>query len=367
MTEELKKERRFIFLAVLSLTLFGSLMVYEASCVYALKMFFSPLYFFKKQFIFFLIGLGLFFLTLLVDLEFLRRYSKEFLILTVFLLIIVLFVGKKVGGAKRWLVLFGFNFQPSEILKISFLLYCADYFGRKKSLIRRFKTGFLPLGFVSGLILFLLILEPDLGGAIFWVIWLFPFLYLAGMRKKHLFLIILSGVVFSFFLIIFHPWRLSRITAYLNPFSDSRGSGFQLVQSQIAYGEGGLWGVGLGEGKQKLFFLPAAHTDFIFSIIAEEFGLLGTLSILFMFFLIFHKMFNIAKLVNDEFKRSILWGVILIFFLEVGINIGVSCGLLPTKGLPLPFMSYGGSNLVSHYILLGLFFNASRITIDNIA
>jgi cell division protein FtsW len=170
----------------------------------------------------------------------------------------------------------------------------------------------------------------------------------------------LVGIIASFFLVKFYPYRARRITAYLNPFSDPRGSGFQLIQSQIAYGAGGISGVGFGEGRQKLFFLPAAHTDFIYSIVAEEFGLLGSLGLLALLFLIFHKMFIIAKETKDDFRMAILWGIIFIFFLEVVINIGVSCGLFPTKGLPLPFMSYGGSNLVVHFILLGLFFNASR-------
>ncbi|MBU0878897.1 MAG: putative lipid II flippase FtsW [Candidatus Omnitrophica bacterium] len=355
-----RSERRFIFTIILALTLFGILMIYESSSIYAFRITADHAYFLKRQFIFFLLGLGLFFLFLLPDIESLAKYNKEFLILTAFFLIVVLFTGRSAGGAKRWFYFGNFSFQPSEMLKISFLLYCAEYFRRKGNLIRNFKLGLLPLGFVLGLICFLLILEPDLGGVIFWIIWVFLSLFFIRAKKRHLFLIISLGLAASFFLIIFEPYRFRRISAYLNPFADSQGAGFQLVQSQIAYGTGGIWGVGLGEGKQKLFFLPAAHTDFIFSIIAEELGLFGSLGVLFAFFLLFKKMVNIAKGANDEFKRNILWGIIFIFFLEVIINIGVSCGLFPTKGLPLPFVSYGGSSLVVHYILLGLFFNASR-------
>ena len=360
MSEDLKKERRLIFFTVFIITLFGLLMVYESSSVYAFKVAYDATYFFKKQLISFLAALSLFFITLFVDMEFLRRWNKEFLLLTILCLVVVVFLGHKAGGAKRWFYLGSFNIQPSEILKVSFLLYCADYCRRKKGLIKTIGRGLIPLGVILGSTCVLLLLQPDLGTAVFWVIWTIFFLFLFKARGRHLVFILLLGLVLSFFLVKFYPYRLKRVTAYLNPFADPRGSGFQLIQSQIAYGEGGLWGVGLGQGRQKLFFLPASHTDFVFSIIAEEFGLLGAISLLSLFFFLFHKMFKIASASSDDFRSGVLWGVVLIFFLEIAINIGVSCGLLPTKGLPLPFMSYGGSNLVVHYILLGLFFNASR-------
>lgn len=358
--QDIKKERRFIFAAVLALTLFGILMVYEASSLYAYKIHSDSTYFFKRQFLFFVIGAVLFFLTLLLDLEFLRKYNKEFLILTLLVLIVILFAGKVAGGAKRWFHLASFNFQPSETLKIFFLLYCADYFYRKGNLVKNFRVGLVPLVAVLGVICFLLLLQPTLGTTLFWITWLLFFLFISGARKKHLLLIVILGLVASFFLIKFYPYRFRRITSYLDPFADSRGAGFQSVQSQIAYGQGGIFGVGFGESRQKLFFLPAAHTDFIFSIIAEEFGLWGALGVLFLFFIIFHKMVNIAKMIEDKFKKAVLWGITVMFSLEVVLNAGVSCGLFPITGLALPFLSYGGTNLITHYILLGLFFNASR-------
>lgn len=359
--KDLRKERRFIFITIFAIALFGLLMVYESSSIYAFRATSDAAYFFKKQLCFFLIGLTFCFLTLFIDLEFLKRYNKELLLFTILCLVFVFLFGRKIGGARRWLYLGGFSIQPSEMLKISFLLYCADYCRRKKRIIENVKLGLIPLGFVLAGVCVLLILQPDLGTAIFWTIWTILFLFIFKARKRHLILIILLGITISFFLIKLQPYRFRRITAYLSPFSDPMGAGFQLIQSQIAYGAGGIFGVGLGESIQKLFFLPAAHTDFIFSIIAEEFGLWGSLGFVFLFFLLFHKMFKIAENSRDEFKKRILWGVILIFFLEVVINIGVSCGLFPTKGLPLPFISYGGSSLVIHFILLGLFFNASRV------
>ena len=356
---DFRKDRRFIFFTFLALTFFGTLMIYESSSLSAFRTTGDAAYFFKKQFIFFIVGLVLFFLTLLLDLDFLRRHSKVLLLTTIIILLVLLVIGKKAGGAKRWFHLFGLNFQPSEFLKIFFLVYCIDYIVKRKSLIKNFTT-LLPLGIILGAVSLIVLLQPDLGTAVFWILWSLLILFLYRARKKHLVLTICGGAVVLFFLIALHPYRFRRITGYLNPFADPQDTGFQLIQSQIAYGQGGLFGVGLGESMQKLFFLPAAHTDFIFSIIAEEFGLLGSFGMLLIFFIVFHKMYNIAKASEDSFRKGILTGITLIFFLEVVINVGVSCGLLPTKGLSLPFISYGGSNLIVHYILLALFFNASR-------
>lgn len=356
----LNKERRFLFFAVISLTFLGILMVYEASSIYAFRTTGDPMYFFKRQVIYFLIGLILFFLTLFADLEFFRRYNKGLLLANCLLLIALLIIGKKGGGARRWFNVLYFNIQPSELLKVTFLVYAADYFNRKGTIIRDFKHGLLPIGAVLCFICALLVVQPDLGSAAFWFIWVLSFAFLCRADSRHLAAIFFSAVVAAFFLIKFFPYRFRRITAYLDPFADPQGSGFQIIQSQIAYGEGGLAGTGLGEGKQKLFFLPAAHTDFIFSIVAEEFGLAGVSAIFIFFVVIFRKMFAIIKTAVDPFRRNILTGVLLVFSLEAFINIGVSSGLLPTKGLSLPFISYGGSNMLAHYVLLGLFFNASR-------
>lgn len=360
--QNLRKQRRFIFATVIVLTLFGLLMVYESSSLYAYKTTQDAAFFFKKQFIFFLISLASFFLMLLVDLEFLRKHAKEFLFVTLLILVLLLIIGKKAGGAKRWFHFFGFNLQPSEFLKVFFTIYCIDYIVKRKNSIRVF-SKLIPLWIILGFMCTILVLQPDLGTAVFWVIWTLAVLFLFRARKKHLGFVVLVGFLACIFLVTFYSYRFRRITGYLNPFADPRDSGFQLIQSQIAYGQGGLLGVGFGEGRQKLFFLPAAHTDFIFSIIAEEFGIVGSFTMLLIFFIIFHKMYNIAKKSEDDFRKGLLFGIILIFFLEVTINIGVSCGLLPTKGLSLPFISYGGSNLITHYMLLALFFNASRIRI----
>ena len=354
-----KQLRRRILFFVLVVAFIGLLMVYEASSFYGYRNFHDALYFFKRQLISFFIGLIMFFCMLVLDLRILRKYAKQMLIFTILLMGIVLIAGKTAGGAKRWVNILFFSGQPSELLKLSFLFYCVDYLYRKKGLIGDFSKGVLPIGIVSGLICLLALLQSDLGTAVFWAVWLLLMLFLTGASKKVLGSICALGMVFVIILVLLFPYRVKRITAYINPFSDPHGAGYQLIQSQIAYAQGGFWGVGLGEGKQKLFFLPAAHTDFIFSIYAEEFGFLGVVVLMTIFCCLFYWMFITAGNIRNYFLKLLCLGIIFIFFLEIIVNIGVSGGLFPTKGLPLPFMSYGGSSLVIHFILIAVFINAS--------
>ncbi|MBN2483689.1 MAG: putative lipid II flippase FtsW [Candidatus Omnitrophica bacterium] len=358
--QKLQRERRKIFLTVFALSLFGLLMIYEASSIYALRLTGDSGYFFKRQLVYFLLGIGFFFGTLAVDIEFLRKRSAVILGINLFLLVLALLVGKQVGGARRWLSLFGFGIQPSEFLKFSFLLYAVDYLYRKRGFIRNFSRGILPLLVIGGISAFLIVLGPDLGTVMFWLGWLFLMLFIANARKKHLLYLVLVGMLAAGALVKVYPYRMQRITSYLNPWADSQGSGFQLIQSQISYGAGGIAGVGLGESRQKFLFLPAAHTDFIFSIIAEEFGFIGVSIVLGLFFFLFSSMFELTLRIGDPFRRMLVMGIVLITGSEVIVNIGVSCGLFPTKGLSLPFVSYGGSNLIVHYILLGLLFRATK-------
>lgn len=356
---ELNKERRLIFLSLLGLSLFGILMVYEASSIYAYKNFQDSLYFFKRQLFFLIISLLAFFIILGMDPIFFKKYTFLILLFNIFLLFLVLIIGKKIGGAKRWLSFLGFNFQPSEFLKISFLLWFSQFAAKRKLVLNTLADLVIPL-IMIGIISFFLLLEPDLGSIIFWFLWIIICLFLFKAKKRHLFFLLFIGIIAFFFLIKLHPYRLKRLVYFLNPWKDPKGFGFQLIQSQIAFGSGGFFGVGLGESKQKFLFLPAAHTDFIFSIIAEEFGFLGSVFLLGIYFFLFYNFFKIGLSMVDPFYKAFCLGMSILFGLEVIINIGVSCGLLPTKGLPLPFISYGGSNLLIHYLLVGLVFRFSK-------
>ncbi len=357
--EILRRERRWVFLCVLGLTLFGLLMIYETSSIYAWKIKGTPFYFFKRQVFFFFFSLILFFLILILDVSLIKRHIGKLFVANIFFLLLVLMIGKRVGGAKRWLYFLGFHIQPSEFLKISFLLWCVNYFSKKKLILRELKD-ILPPIVVSIPLFVLVLLEPDLGTVIFWAIWLFLMLFMFKAKKRYLYTLVIFGVIVVMLLVKLYPYRFQRIVYFLNPWKDPKGGGFQLVQSQIAFGTGGIWGVGLGESRQKFLFLPAAHTDFIFSIIAEELGFVGSIILLSVYFFLFWRIFYIGRLMNDVFAKALCLGVSLLLGLEVIINVGVTCGVFPTKGLPLPFVSYGGSSLVVHYLLLGLVFRVTR-------
>lgn len=335
-------------------------MVYDASSVYAWKTYGQPAFFFLRQLFFLIFSVAAFFAVLLLDSDYLQKYSREFLLANIILLVLVLFLGDEIGGSRRWLSLGPINFQPSELLKLSFLLYCSAYFVRKKNILHNFKQGLLPLIVVTAVVFCLLLLEPDLGAVVFWSGWLFLMFFVVRLRRKYLFWFIALALLALGALIFFFPYRLSRLLSYLDPWSDPQGSGFQAIQSQVGFSRGGFLGLGLGDSKQKLLFLPAAHTDFIFSIIAEEFGFWGTSLVLGIYFFILAKLCKVAKMVNDLFARYVCLGIAYIFGLELIINIGVVTSFLPTKGIALPFISYGGSNLLVHYLMFAIFFNLTK-------
>jgi len=354
--------RRSLLYAVLGMSFFGTLLVYDASSVYSWFNFSDAMYFFKKQLLFIAFGFVLMLLILRLNIDYLRKHSKFLLLLGIILLILVFLFGQKVAGARRWLRFFGFGLQPSEFMKIIFLLYLADYFARKRNLMRDFVRGILPVLTVTGIVTFLIFLEPDFGNAIFLGIILFIFLFISKIPRKYFIFLTLAFLLVFTVLVFSSPYRRARIFSYLNPWVDPQGSGFQLVQSQIGVGSGGILGLGIGESRQKLFFLPAAHTDFIFAIVAEEFGFVGSILVLFFYIFIFLQGLRILKWTKDYFHFCLGWGALLIITLQALINISVVLGVLPTKGIPLPFMSYGGSSTVVSFMLLGLFLNATKET-----
>ncbi len=351
-----------LFFTAVALLCVGLVMIYSSSSIYAWEKYKDSAFFLKRQAVFALIGALCAALAMMYDYRRLRTYAKPLLIVSFILLVLVLVpgIGREVAGAKRWFRFKFLSFQPSELANMAVIIYLSDFICRKEKLMRSFTKGFLPPVLVLAGISLLYLLQPDLGSTIAVSAVVFIMLFVAGTRVTYLVSMFLISLPALYLLIFRVPYRRARILAFLNPWLDAKGSGFQIIQSQVALGSGGLFGIGLGHSRQKLFYLPAAHTDFIFSIIGEELGLLGTMAIiiLFMFFIV--QGLKIVKNANDKFGYFLALGLVLMISLRAIINIGVSCGLLPTKGLPLPFISYGGSSLIFDMISVGLLMNIAR-------
>lgn len=316
-----------------------------------------------RHIVFLGIGFVFMFLMMAFDYRLLQRWAKPLLLISVMLLILLLVPGisREISGARRWFHVGPINFQPSELVKITMLIYTADYLVRKKNKLTFLVEGFLPLMLVVGFICLLIVKQPDLGSAILIAGVVITLLFIAGTKIEFLAGMLIMIAPALYYLIFHVAYRMRRIIAFLDPWQDSQGAGFQLTQSQIALGTGGITGVGLGKSMQKLFYLPAAHTDFIFSIIGEEFGLLGTLAVIFLFIFFIWQGARIVKRISNPFGYYVALGIVLLIGFQAAINIGVSIGVLPTKGLPLPFISYGGSALIFNMAAIGLFLNISRL------
>jgi cell division protein FtsW len=351
-----------IFVTTFILICIGIVMIYSASSVTSWQRSGQSTELLRKQAFFVVTGFCGMFGVMALDYRKLKKIAKPLFALSLVPLLAVLLPGvaREAGGAKRWLHLAGFNFQPSEMVKITLVLYLADFLTRRAAALKDFWRGFVPPMAVLGVSVLLVLLQPDLGTAVLLVVLAFTMLFVAGCRMRHIVYSILAALPFLYVLVFSVPYRRARILTFLNPWLDPKGSGFQIIQSQIALGTGGWWGVGLGQGKQKLFYLPAAHTDFIFSIIGEELGLLGAGCVILLFVFLIVAMARVAGRVQDPFGKMICIGVLTLIAFSSSVNIGVSMGALPTKGLPLPFISYGGSSLIFHMIAVGLLLNVSR-------
>ena len=351
-----------LFMTTVTLICIGIVMIYSASGIYALEKFKDSGFFLKRHLSFIVIGAVLTFLVMAVDYEKFKKYARALLLIALFLLVLVLVpgIGREVAGARRWFRFKFISFQPAEFACITMIVYVADFISRKTNDIKTIRRGLLPIMSVLGLISLLILLQPDLGTALSIGAVVFIMLFVGGVKLSYLLSIILGLLPFLYILIFSVPYRRMRIMAFLNPWADPKGSGFQIIQSQIALGSGGIFGTGLGHSRQKLFYLPAAHTDFIFSIIGEELGLLGTVSVILLFIIFIRLGLKIIKNAPDRFGYFLSLGLVSLFSLKAIVNIGVSCGILPTKGLPLPFISYGGSSFVFDMISVGILLNISR-------
>lgn len=351
----------------LTLLLFGLLMVASASMVISDKQFGSPLHYLVRQGVYVLSGLALGFAATRIPIAFWQRISVPLLFISLFLLALVLIpgIGRMVNGSRRWISLGFFTLQVSELMKLSALIYLSGYLQRHKDTVRADVMGFIkPMAFL-GVIALLLLMEPDFG-ALFVISALFlVLLFVGGVRFTWFLLLVTLAAALMTGLAFISPYRMQRLTTFLNPWASQFGSGYQLTQSLIAFGQGGFFGVGLGNSVQKLFYLPEAHTDFLFAVIAEEFGLVGALALMLIFATLVIYILRIgrhAHQVGALFSSYVAYGAGVWLGIQAMINIGVNTGVLPTKGLTLPFISYGGSSMLIVCIVMGIILRIAHET-----
>lgn len=357
-----RKTRINLFTVSIVLVCIGIVMIYSSSSIYAWERYGDSFYFLKRHLSFLAVGILFTFLTMVIDYRLFRKYARLLLWIAVILLVLVLIpgIGREVSGARRWFRFKFISFQPSEFANLALIIYIADFICRKSDKIKTIFKGFIPPVCVLGAVALLILMQPDLGTIIALGSVVLVMLFIAGARGRHILTLILCSLPALYFLVFSVAYRRARILAFLNPWLDPKGSGFQIIQSQIAIGSGGFFGRGLGHSQQKLFYLPAAHTDFIFSIIAEELGLVGSLGIIVLFTIFIQQGLKIIKNAQDKFGYFLALGLVLMISLKAIVNIGVSCGVFPTKGLPLPFISYGGSSLIFDMVSLGILINIAR-------
>ena len=351
---------KWMLLAVAGLLALGVTMVLSTSYLHSQERYGDGTYFFRKQ----LIAMGAGAIALvgcsLAPSALYRRFAYPLLAISFILLVMVLIpgIGVNRGGARRWIMFPGFAFQPSELAKLSMVVYLAHSLAKKEELIRSFSVGIVPHLIVSGAFAGLLLLEPDFGTALILTMLLYFMLFVGGVRVSHLLATGLLALPALVYVLMTAEYRLRRLMTFWDPWSDPSGSGFHVIQSLIAFGSGQWFGRGLGESRQKLLYLPEAHTDFVYSVIGEELGLLGALVVLGLFAVIIFRGLQLSAKIEEPFDQYLAFGLTVLLGLQALIHMGVVMGLMPTKGLVLPFISYGGSammiNLMEAGILLGL-------------
>ena len=354
---------RWLLIVTILLTGFGALMIYSTTSVITpvlAKKGVSAFYYFKRHVFTILFGFSFLLIAYKLKTSFIKKMAVPLLIFSFVLLALVFLpsIGVSAGGARRWIRLWPSTFQPSELVKLSMVIFLAKYMTM---------PGYRPDSFGSFIkpVIIMLIFQaailkqPDFGAAMSLAFLTFTMLFLSGIRLRYVASLLLLALPVVFKLAM-EPYRLRRLTSFFDPWEDAQSSGFQLVQSFIALGSGGLTGVGLGSSKQKLSYLPESHTDFIFSIIGEEFGFIGVSIVITLFLILFVKGISIANRAKDGFVYYLAVGLSLLIALQALINFAVATGLVPTKGLPLPFISYGGSALLVNLAAIGILLNISK-------
>jgi cell division protein FtsW len=352
---------KWLFSSLAGLILFGLVMVYSASAMIAVKEGSHQYYYVLKQGVW--VGIGFLAMLFAMHFDYHRYYNKAIiyglLVVTVVMLVAV-FGFPKINGAHRWIKFAGFSAQPSEVAKVALLLFLAYYLEKRKGEEESFVKTFAPCLFVTAVLSGLVLAEPDLGTALMLVCVCLVMCYAAGVRAFHLSLAVAPALVIVAGALILVPWRFARLMAFLDPWADPQDKGYQVVQSLMAVGSGGWYGLGFAEGKQKLFYLPYAHSDFIFAVIGEELGMFGALAVILVFAVLLWRGVRAALFAPDKFGMVLGLGIVTMIVVQALFNMSVVLSLLPTKGIPLPFISYGGSSLVPTMFAAGILLNISQ-------
>lgn len=352
---------KWLFAATIGLALFGVVMVYSASAMLAQSENHSQFFYVKKQALWTVIGFIAMVIAMQFDYNRLRdRRIVYGLLLLTSLGLMAVFAFPRINGAHRWIRFGGFSIQPSEISKLALVIFLAYFLERHAGEERSFWRTFVPCGAATALLAALVVIEPDFGTSLMLAVTFVVVVYTAGARVSHLAMAAAPALVVAAGLLIFVPWRLTRLVTFLDPWADPQKSGFQVVQSLIAVGSGGPNGLGFAQGKQKMLFLPFAHSDFIFAVIGEELGLIGTMTVLLIFALFLWRGIRTSLLAPDRFGKLLAIGIVAGIVAQALFNISVVLSLVPTKGIPLPFISYGGSSLVPTLASVGILLNISQ-------
>jgi len=352
---------KWLFAATVGLALFGVVMVYSASAVMAQRETGNQFHYVIKQGIWTTVGFMVMLATMQVNYNHLRNRRVVYGLLAVTtVMLLAVFAFPATNGAHRWIKLPNLSIQPSELSKLALVIFLAYFLERRAGEEGQFWTTFVPCATVTGVLAALIVIEPDLGTAMMLGVIFVVLVYTAGARMKHLAIVAVPALIVVAGLLIFVPFRVRRLITFLDPWADPQGSGFQVVQSLIAVGSGGANGLGFAQGKQKMLFLPFAHSDFIYAVVGEELGLVGALAVIAVFALFLWRGVRTSLLAPDRFGMLLALGLVTGIVTQALFNISVVLSLVPTKGIPLPFISYGGSSLVPTLAAVGILLNISQ-------
>ena len=353
---------KWLFIDVVILMLFGLLMIYSASSIWAEYKFGNSLHYVIYQGSFIVISLFLIIFLSKIKPSFYYQNATKLLIISIVLLILVLIPGIGIvrNGSRSWFGIGGFGIQPSEFAKLTLIIFTSKYLERSNKFLKDYKKGVFP---ILGILLFifgLIMLEPDFGTGMVLVVSVIAIMFVAGVNMKFFFILGAVGVVGIIVLVMIAPYRMDRITSFIDPWSDPLGTGFQIIQSLYAIGPGGLLGMGLFNSRQKHFYLPEPQTDFIFSIISEELGVLGVIIVVSLFGILLYRSIKISLKCEDKFMKYLSFGLTFQMIVQTIMNLAVVIGLIPVTGVTLPFLSYGGSSLLISSISIGIILSISK-------